>query len=368
MRLKKINLKNFKCFEDTEFELGGLNLLTGLNGMGKSTVLQSLLLLRQNFELKSLDERLALNGSLVQLGNSHDILYQYFKNSEISIDIEFQDRISAKWTWDGRSEGDHLQLTKSDIPPDLKVYSLFNNKFHYLNAERIGPRAYFETSSYAVKYENQIGIRGEYAANYLSEFQSDDIKIPALRYTESIGLSLYEQVNAWMSEIRPGTRVNVDSSTVMGLVALSFQFVGGGDVGNRFRPTNVGFGLSYILPLLVAVLSSEPGTLLLLENPEAHLHPRGQAQMGRFLALAAANGIQIIVESHSDHILNGIRVAVKNNILYPENTKLFFFNGEVIDRKYTHYIETPQIDKNGKLDYRPIGFFDEWDKQLTELI
>lgn len=367
--LTKIALKNFKCFEEQEIPLGSLSLLTGLNGMGKSTVLQALLLLRQNYDRNTLDRRLSLNGDLVQCGNAFDVLYQFFKTDEIAIGLEFSDLPPLEWRWDGRSKGDNLNRMGGTFMVDLgEEYALFSRRFHYLNAERLGPRPYFETSTHAVLNENQIGIRGEYAANYLVEFQEEDIRIPALSHPNATGLTLYEQVNAWISEVRPGTRLNISRSTEMGLVALNYQFVAGSDAGNRFRPTNVGFGLSYILPILVAVLSSEPGTLLLLENPEAHLHPRGQAQIGRFLALAAAHGIQVIVESHSDHILNGIRVAVKEGDLAPEQAQLLFFTGDVIEGKFTHYIETPRIDRNGKLDYRPEGFFDEWDRQLTQLI
>jgi predicted ATPase len=365
--IKKLALRNFKCFEEADFELTSLNLLTGLNGMGKSTLIQSLLLLRQNFDRNTLDKRLSLNGDLIQCGNASDVLFQYFNTSEIAVKLSYEDN-TAEWVWDGRSRGDSLNLIRYTEQVSLNGYSLFNSQFHYLNAERLGPRSYFETSTHAVVNENQIGIRGEYAANYLAEYQDKDIKIPALAHPTATGLTLYEQVNAWMSEIRPGTRVSVNRSNEMGLVALSYQFVAGSDAGNRFRPTNVGFGLSYILPLLVAVLASEPNTLLLLENPEAHLHPRGQAQMGRFLALAAAQGVQIIVESHSDHILNGIRVAVKEGALTPDRANLMFFTGDVIEGKFTHYVETPKIDRNGKLDYRPEGFFDEWDRQLTQLI
>lgn len=367
--LTKIGLKNFKCFEEQEIPLGSLSLLTGLNGMGKSSVLQALLLLRQNFDRNTLGKRLSLNGDLTQCGNSSDVLYQFFKTDQVGIRMEFSDQPPLEWAWDGRSKGDSLNLLSGPQIQEIgSSYSLFSRNFHYLNAERLGPRPYFETSSHLVLNENQIGTRGEYAANFFVEYQEDDIKLPALAHPGVTGLTLYEQINAWLSEIRPGTRLNASRSQEMGLVALSYQFVAGSDAGNRFRPTNVGFGLSYVLPILVAVLSSEPGSLLLLENPEAHLHPRGQAQIGRFLALAAAQGIQIIVESHSDHILNGIRVAVKEGALPPDQANLLFFTGDVIEGKFTHYVETPRIDRNGKLDYRPEGFFDEWDRQLTQLI
>ena len=175
-------------------------------------------------------------------------------------------------------------------------------------------------------------------------------------------------MNAWLSVIRPGTRINVTSNLDLSLVGLRYQFLGGIDAGNPFRPTNVGFGLSFLLPVLVAVLSAKPGAMLILENPEAHLHPRGQGEIGKLLALAAGNGVQVIVETHSDHILNGVRLAVKNKLIKPEQVKLLFFHGEVIDDQFKHYILNPRVDENGRIDLWPDGFFDEWDRQLSELL
>ncbi len=369
--IKEIRLKNFKCFEDETVGLDSLNLWTGLNGMGKSTVIQSLLLLRQNVELGLIqsDEGISLNGEWTQIGNAKDLLYQYFKKQEIGIELAVGDLQPVSWKWDGKTDGDHLPLVEKRGETDgVFKDALFGPKFHYLTAERLGPRVYSETSNYMVINRNQMGVQGEHTVNYLAEYQNSPIPIKELNHPEASGLTLKEQVNAWMGEIRPGTRIDVTSNLDMSLVGLRYQFLGGRDAGNRFRPTNVGFGLSFLLPVLAAVLSSEPGTLLILENPEAHLHPGGQAKIGKLLAIAAANGIQIIVETHSDHILNGIRVAVKKKLIKPEQTNLLFFHGEVIEDQFKHYILNPKIDRNGRIDQWPEGFFDEWDRQLSELL
>ncbi len=373
--IQQISLNNFKCFEDETIDFAPLTLLTGLNGMGKSTVIQALLLLRQNHELGLLqnDRGILLNGDLVQIGNSRDLLYQYFESRKIEVRIivdEGDKEISGFWKWDASADSDILPLKGKSIEnDDVFNSSLFNSNFHYLNAERIGPRVYFETSNFKVINQNQLGIRGEFAVNYLSEYQKDKIPIEELKHPDTEGSTLYEQVNAWLSEIRPGTRIDVTSNIDMSLVGLSYQFVGGRDVGNKFRPTNVGFGLSFFLPVIVAILSSKPGSLLLLENPEAHLHPMGQARIGRLLALAAAHGIQVILETHSDHIINGVRVALKEGLIKPEETKFLFFTGEVIEDQFKNYILDLEIDRNGRfMNELPDGFFDEWDRQLTKLL
>jgi len=368
--LSKIRLQNFKCFEDETINLAPFNLLTGLNGMGKSTVIQAFLLLRQNYDLRVLDDGISLNGELLQIGNCKDLLYQYFISREIGIQISTDKDETASWKWYAETDTDYLSVKKENIQLNKAVFdqSLFGENFHYLHAERIGPRVYFETSTHKVMNQNQLGIRGEFAANYLSLFQNDPIPIEQLKHPNTEGLTLYEQINAWLGEIRPGTRINVTSNLDMSLLGMSYQFIGGLDVGNKFRPTNVGFGISYLLPVLVAILSSKPGSLILIENPEAHLHPKGQVQIGRLFALAAVNGIQIILETHSDHILNGARVAVREQLINKEQTNILFFTGDVVEDKFKHYILNPKIDDNGRIDYWPDGFFDEWEKQLINLM
>lgn len=263
--IKILELTNFKCFKKQTFPFSSLNVLAGINGMGKSTVIQSILLLRQNYLLGLLQngKGLQLNGDLVHIGNAKDLLYQYFDTSEISIGIQTNNCGHASWSWDAKNEQDYLpSINRNDTNPMIFKHQIFQNDFHYLNAERIGPRVYFETSNYRVRNQNQIGIYGEYAANYLAENQNNKIPIESLKHPDVEGLTLYEQVNAWLGEIRYGTRVNISSNIDMGLVGVSYQFIGGADVSNRFRPTNVGFGLSFILPILVAVLASKPGTIL----------------------------------------------------------------------------------------------------------
>jgi predicted ATPase len=131
-----------------------------------------------------------------------------------------------------------------------------------------------------------------------------------------------------------------------------------------YRATNVGFGISYVLPVIVAVLSAKPNDIILLENPEAHLHPQGQARMGELLARAAATGIQIICETHSDHILNGMRYAAKQGTIQPEQVAIHHFAIEEGNRQHYHI----RVDEEGDLTPWPEGFFDEFENMLMKLL
>ena len=146
------------------------------------------------------------------------------------------------------------------------------------------------------------------------------------------------------------------------------NFIHGKDSTANIKPKNVGFGLTYALPVVTAILKSKPNDLLIIENPESHLHPAGQAMVGKLCCLAASGGVQIIIESHSDHFLNGIRVGVKEKLLSHEKVRLFFLERPFDQNTHSSIVQNPSIDEQGRLDYWPEGFFDEWDKQLDNLL
>ncbi|MBF0308894.1 MAG: DUF3696 domain-containing protein [Magnetococcales bacterium] len=362
-------LHNFKCFPQETFRLSHLNLLTGINGTGKSSVLQSLLLLRQSFEMGVLArEGLALNGNLVRLGTAKDVFFEDAKEDLIEIGLGDENGVSSTFRYSYDKSRDFLQSSSAlEVPwEQLSQLSLFSDKFHYLHAERSGPRHAFPMSDQHVRVHRQVGADGEFTGHFLDHYRDQKI-LPVLSHPEAKSNTLLAQVEAWLGEISPGVEIRLEPHTDMDVIKLGFSFVGTHQRTGSFRSTSVGFGISYVLPILAAILSSSSGALILLENPEAHLHPRGQAKMGELMARAASAGIQLIVESHSDHILNGIRIAVRQGILAPKDAAFFFFSRVESDNRMCSKIETPTIDRNGRIDHWPEGFFDEWEKSLESL-
>ncbi len=371
--IQTLHVKNFKCFKDQAVDFGSITLLSGLNGMGKSTIMQALVLLRQSYQQSLLPETgLLLNGELISIGLATDALYEGAgKNDKISFtlwaDQKNGEETEAKWSFDYDQEADVLSI---DDKPENNIYSinLFTDEFHYLQAERIGPRSGFGTSDFQVRQHRQIGSRGEYTAHYLSAFGDNDIPILGLAYSTAMSNSLNNQVEGWLGEISPGTRLHVTTFKDLDQVGIKYSFVMGKVESNYFRGTNVGFGITYTLPILVAILSAKPGSLVLVENPEAHLHPRGQAMMGHLLARAANHGVQIVIETHSDHVLNGIRVAVHDQLIDASKVSLHYFERRLSNSEFQHYVTSPQIDQDGRIDKWPDGFFDQWNKDLLRLV
>ncbi len=359
-------LDNFKCFAGQTLDLSPLTLLAGLNGTGKSTVLQALLLLRQSFQQGLLPEgRLALNGDLVWVGTARDALYEGAQEEKIRFALTWGDGRAATWELAYDSEADVLAAGLTEVQGEVFLCALFSDSFQYLGAERIGPRTSFAISDFAVRQHRQLGSHGELTAHFLAVYGSQKVPVEALRIS-TVSPSLKDQAEAWLGVVSPGARLQVTPYSGMDLVQLEYSFVRGNDVSSPYRPTNVGFGITYTLPILVAVLAAEPGSLLLIENPEAHLHPRGQVALGDFLARAASAGIQLVVESHSDHVLNGVRTAVHAGRLDPDLVQIHFFMRS--DEGSRHQVISPRLDRHGRIDIWPEDFFDQWDKSLEALL
>ena len=366
--IRKILLRNFKCFESEAIPIGEFTLLAGLNGMGKSSVIHSLLLLRQSYLDGLLPETgLELNGSLVQLGTARDVLYEDSQSDEFEIGVAWTDGVQASFVLRYHREADVLRIDPLSIDRQVFTRPPFTDSFHYLRAERLGPRTTNAVSDFQVREHRQLGTVGEYAEHFLYVYGDERVD-DRLLHGRVGSNDLRSQVQAWLHEISPGTEVHLEIHPQMDIVNLQYSFVTGEQRSSHYRSTSVGFGITYVLPVLIAALSAKPGSILIVENPEAHLHPQGQVRMGELLARAAAAGVQVIVETHSDHVLNGIRLAVHGGVIEPERVAIhFFFRLQEAGRTRSRF-ESPAIDKDGRLDRWPDGFFDEWDKSLERLL
>lgn len=358
--LNELQLKNFKCFQQQAVKFKPLTLLTGVNSAGKSSVIQSLLLIQQTYAEHWEQPTAQLSGELVNLGLPEDVLCSNAEEDTFAITVT---RDSTTFSLQATLDGESLRTTST--PSGNHEFP----SFFYLNAERICPRMLFPVPTEIQSYYNKIGNHGEFAAFILHEegderIPSSDLSAPNLLAPDNAKASavLQQQTEAWLSRLGLPVRLRTERPAGTDVVVLRFSFP---DIaGGYYRPTNVGFGLTYAMPVFVAALSAQRGALLLIENPEAHLHPKGQALMGRFLAQAAACGIQVILETHSDHVLNGIRVAVRQRDICHKDVQISFFRQE----NGRSCIETPYIDQEGHINAWPEDFFDEWDKQLSELL
>lgn len=376
-----VRVKGFKSFKDNCVEPRLLNILAGLNGSGKSSFMQSLLLVGSiGADIQSVRPQVRLNTEILTLGTQKDVFYNYRSSNSDIISIEIKRGgaeeglcFKFKFTDDNDDFLDSDIVTSSGADPQQMQRLAFGGEIvhmKYICADRAAAVQEYPFSRERIR-TRQWGTEGENAIAYLAENGSRKFVASNLVLEGSSDPSLLGQVNAWMSVFAPGIFVNAEKIEAMNRSMLSFGFMRG--VGQaKFKPQNVGFGISYVLPLIVALLSAEDNDILLIENPEAHLHPRGQAELGKLIARVASRGTQIFVETHSDHIINGIRVSVKKKEIAREDTLISFFSrekGETSEGapEECSRIVPIKIDENGELSDYPHNFMDEWTNQLASL-
>jgi len=439
--LTQIKLTNFKCFkEETTFPLSKFNLFTGVNGAGKSTALQALLLMKQSIEHDVLTTELILNGSCVLLGSFDDvrnnqvsrknpIFFEFFysddncEKNKLSMRYDLQPKVDAMSltilkvgislhclnlrkekeeiekciTYDVESKhrlllGKGIILIDNDKPmkesdpnhiyafklndPDLgyiakrekineiPIYDFsFNSNvdnIYFISADRIGPQEFYQKST--LSEFPHVGTKGEFTVNLLDKLAQELVNKTLCLGDDA--RTLITQTQAWLGTILNPLTIKINPLKVNILELL---------IGD-FKPSNVGFGYSSLLPIIVTGLIAKPGEKIIIENPEIHLHPKAQSALIEFLVKVANTGVQIFIESHSDHVLNALRVATKENRLSPEDTSILFFATNPANN--ANDITSILIDEKGKLHKKsnegttakiPKGFFDEWTNSMAKL-
>ena len=377
--ITRLDLECFKCFGSLQLPLAPLTLLSGPNASGKSSVMQALGLLHQTMRDHEWSDKLMLNGSVLSLGTVADVVDQVYGRRECMIAL-LDDETPYQWTFTGEPKDMAMGVTQVKVddvkvknpsglqrllPPPHGKSSLAQrlHRLTYLTAERMGPRELYVLD--APQHTPVVGTWGESTISILYSGRDDQV-LPKLVLPEEPPTRL-RQVEERMKQFFPGCVLDLNKVPRTNSVTLGIRTSSATDY---HRPVNTGFGLTQVLPVVVAALSARREDLLLIENPAVHLHPAGQTRMGRFLAEVAAAGVQVLVETHSDHVLNGIRRAVKDNTLPSEDVKLHFFRPrseqpEGTASQMAPQVESPVIDANGNLDRWPDGFFDQFDKDMN---
>jgi predicted ATPase len=393
--LTELRLENFKCFgAEIVVPTGNLNLLTGINAKGKSTALQALLVLHQSIDRAlagpRLLDRIELNGRYARLGAFREVQNSDRPKSEpIHLGFEFsgpgnttatthiylqQSDDKARWAGICKVEVEKIEENQvifekslESLPgafltldfreqgtsgaAEVALASGMNGlgRVHYVSADRLGPQDFFGWSNETDFLS--VGVRGERTAEVLYQWGQDQRTIADQRAREESETSLLtDQTSAWLSYVFDGGKVVVTAphSTILTLEMNA-------DGSARYhRPVNVGFGYSYSLPIIVAGLIAQPGEILVVENPEAHLHPLAQSRLGEFLATVSRTGVQVFVESHSEHILNAFRLAVKEHWIEPDSLSVLYFR-----RHESEPIVRVVVEADGSVPHWPDGFFDQ---------
>ncbi|QRK11767.1 DUF3696 domain-containing protein [Archangium violaceum] len=362
--ITKLQITGFKRFSSCALDFAALTVLTGLNGAGKTTILQALLLAREASTTGA--STVPLNGPFgLELGSAEDILNlnTAVDTSEIELLASLDDGTDVRFLLDARDET-LLHLPIKSRPERIpQALGGSNRAFTYLSAERLGPRDVLGASARPAE-DLGVGVQGEFCAQVLAlhglKEKVSKGRLHPHRHEEADTFLKY-QVEAWLSDIARPTEINTDWFPNTSVTALRFRVPG----GEWVRAPNMGFGVSYSLPIVLAGLFTPVDGLLIVENPEAHLHPAGQSRMGTFLATLAGAGVQVLVETHSDHVLNGIRRAIGEHlVLGAEQALVHFFDVGSDGQPQT----TPlRFTQTGNLSNWPRRFFDQYQIDVAAL-
>lgn len=368
--IKQFYLHNFKNHSDTTLDLTGLTLLTGMNGAGKSSVIQSLLLLRDTYLSSHQLANLYLKGDSFSIGRTIDAVNYNCKDDEERLRFRFMLDNDAtydlcfRYSTDADATSLKRELTTVD-EDGLLGLPLFTDKFQYLSAFRCGPQSLYGGDKDAVDIHRQLSQRlgqGEMTVYYLNRFGDEPLSIDSLCYNHSLPHTLRQQTECWMSEISDGLQMLINQ------YGNSYEILFGTERKGR-KPVfhsaiNTGYGISYILSVVVAILASKPGSLILIENPEAHIHPSGQSALMRLISHAVAAGVQVLIETHSDHIINGALVARKLHVLSDDALSVYFFDRDEDGNALPINLA---IGQNGMIQNAPDRFFGQMNSDLRVL-
>lgn len=368
--MKKYYIHNFKNHADTTLQMGNLTLLTGINGAGKSSVIQSMLALRESFLRNASMESLVLKGDSFNLGMSSEIVNQNGVENPDCLHLAIIQDDGKTYDFNyvyPLQEVSSLKAKEKILLDDeeAKNIALFSDDFQYLSAFRDGPQVSYGANTDIVDEHRQLSHKnglGEYTVYFLSRFGDQPLNIEALARDDSRAKTLREQTECWLDVISRGLAMTIDQDGTT--YKLKFGYQQKGKTNRFFTALNNGFGITYTLSVIVAILSAKPGTLLLIENPEAHVHPSGQSALMELATKAAANGVQIVMETHSDHIVNGALVACKRGYMNKDGLSVYYFDK---DDDFNAKAQKLEVGDNGRLQHTPVGFFDQMDADLEVL-
>lgn len=198
-----------------------------------------------------------------------------------------------------------------------------------------------------------MGTRGEFAVSTLHSHAEKPV-LPTLAI-DGVAPTLLLQTQQWLRYFFAACQIRVNHIPRAKVMLLR---IGHASSPVYLRTGHAGYAITQILPIIAAGLSAKPDDILLIEYPEANLHPKGQGMMARFLAWLASAGVQIIVETHSEHILNGLRRRIKSGDLDCNDLAILYLRQRTPRIGHSiAQIEMPKVDSNGHLDYWPKGFF-----------
>jgi predicted ATPase len=240
----------------------------------------------------------------------------------------------------------------------LVAQSFFRSSVRYLGPLREAPHVLYDPGPSKL----DLGNEGKYAAAVLHAQSRRKVLMPTpagAGETRMLGYAL----DYWLNEFGLADEARSEDRGRIG-IGLSVKPKG---IDRKVDLTSVGVGVSQVLPVMLLCLLAEPGTLVVLEQPELHLHPKLQLDLADFLLACARSGRQLVVETHSEHLVNRLRYQIAQDETESTHQLISLVFAENHNGITTY--RAPEINQFGGLgDDWPAGFLDVTAKQSKELI
>ncbi|MBX9599130.1 MAG: AAA family ATPase [Burkholderiales bacterium] len=334
--IKNVHIRGFKCFDDEVIDFSNLTVITGPNSSGKSSLLQALLINLNHSNMNDAE----IQRYVDDLGTFIDLKNKKTNPDKFSIDIKLDtDRLIS-----------YFRCLES--PSVINGYGALSKPLTpwYLSANR---RMLSETG-FGAPSELSCGIFGENISSYYHSRKDDKLE-DNLIINKTSANTLESQVNYWLSYIC-SSEISVFVDQITTTVYRSYYKID----NQEYKPQNLGAGVSYLISVIVRALlmpkSNFDTCCFIIENPEIHLHPKSQARLAEFFAFVARTGRQIIIETHSEHLISKLRYCIYNKQIEASQV--------VIQYRQPDKFEKIEILPNGKLLNEtgehsfPRGFFD----------
>ena len=351
--LETIYIQGFKCFDKIKIDLKRINIFSGTNSSGKSTAIQAFLLLCNN-ALKNASS--PLNGMWLRLGTFDECRNHLTNARAFQIGTaNGKEKFEVEFCSENDDSNDVFVTTNKESELIQNFLSFENKHVYYLPANRIGPE-----DSYLKNFDtvNFLGNKAEFIIDYLYKNRKQEVASSLI--DDNASITLEYQVNYWLKRLF-GIKNTIRDLGLSNSLLVELSLGNGKPV----RPYHMGSGVSYAIGLLVSCLSASPDDIVIIENPEIHLHPKAQSELTEFLCFAANAGIQIILETHSDHVFNGIRKSiVKKEIVNTDVAVHFFQLDENALSKNTNIL----LNEHGRVIDHPKGLFDQFDDDLDQIL
>ena len=417
--LTHLKLENFKIWRSTgPIRLAPITLLLGTNSSGKSSLIQSLLLIRQT--VKGDDPNLDLNlgnpdaGDSVTLGQFKDVLCRHGAASESTsatqVGLEF------RWSEDGQAESSTLFSARYNKGPagsaelaflrlgrDGQGFSVQRRKpgIYRLNlateAKTLGQSADFRPQrsfAFSAATLNKLGAKGElikpigpalldelgriiylgpvrrlaqrdyvWAGRMPAHIGDDGAKAVDALIASGVArqaakkrnqpapaeAQLFEQTIRWLKDMNLADGLSIRA---LGNSARYELLIENGDQASNLK--DVGVGVSQVIPVIVAALFAQPGHVVIVEEPESHLHPLAQSKLAELLAqVSKQRNVQFIVETHSEHLFRRMQTLIAKQQITPKDAAMYFVER---DGKAAR-MRPLELDDFGRVKNWPEGFF-----------